>query len=460
MAMNDPRGVATSSDNPECIEILEKALDESLGIWGDPVATLDEALKIDPTFVMGHVFRAEMQLTAMERSLLPNIARDIELAEALTGNANERERMHIAAARAWLEGDIDDARNRYEAILLHYPLDLCALSTVHMADFYMGNSVEMRDRVARARRAWHADLPGYGYVLGIHAFGMEECGDYEAAEDLARQAVEINPRDTYAIHAVAHIMEMSGRQRDGIAWMMERTDDWAGSNFAIHLWWHTALYHLDLGEIDKVLEIYDSGVRNKRSDISLEELDAAAMLWRLNLIGVDIEHRWAELADKWEPSAEDTHYAFNDMHAMMTFAGDGRGEAAARLLAAGASYVTERGQTNRRMTKEVGMPICRAILAFSRGDYDTAVDLLMPVRYKSAVFGGSHAQRDIISMTLIESALRAKRYELAHALLAERIALKPNSPANWKAMARAQDGLNNVKGAQSAWARAEQLAAA
>jgi tetratricopeptide (TPR) repeat protein len=235
MGLNDPRGLATSSEKSECIEILEKALGETLGIWGDPVATLDEALEIDPTFVMGHVFRAEMQLTAMERSLLPSVARDIELAEALTGNANERERLHIAAARAWLEGDIDDARNRYEEILLRYPLDLCALSTVHMADFYMGNSIEMRDRVARARRAWHEDLPGYGYVLGIHAFGMEECGDYGAAEDLARQAVEINPRDTYAIHAVAHIMEMCGRQRDGIAWMMDRKDDWAGSNFAIHL---------------------------------------------------------------------------------------------------------------------------------------------------------------------------------------------------------------------------------
>jgi hypothetical protein len=165
MGLNDPRGLATSSEKSECIEILEKALGETLGIWGDPVATLDEALEIDPTFVMGHVFRAEMQLTAMERSLLPSVARDIELAEALTGNANERERLHIAAARAWLEGDIDDARNRYEEILLRYPLDLCALSTVHMADFYMGNSVEMRDRVARARRAWHEDLPGYGYVL-------------------------------------------------------------------------------------------------------------------------------------------------------------------------------------------------------------------------------------------------------------------------------------------------------
>jgi tetratricopeptide (TPR) repeat protein len=460
MGLSDPRGVPTSCENPECIDILETALNQTLGIWDDPLATIDGALDSDPSFVMGHIFRAEIQLTAMERQLLPDIARDIELAEALTGQANDRERLHIAAARSWLEGDLEEARDRYERILLEYPLDLPALFTVHMADFYTGNPVQMRDRIARARRAWSDSVPGYGYVLGIHAFGMEECGEYEAAEDLARRAVEINPKDTYAIHAIAHVMEMQGRQHHGIAWMEGTGENWQGSGFAIHLWWHTALFYLDLGRMDKVLEIYDSGIRNKRSDISLEELDAAAMLWRLNLVGVDVGDRWAELADKWEPSAEDTHYAFNDMHAMMTFAGDGRDAAAARLLAAAASYVTEKISTNRHMTKEVGIPICRAILAFSRGDYDAAVDLLLPVRYKSAFFGGSNAQRDVIGLTLIESALRAKRFELAHALLAERLAQKSSSPANWKAMARALDGLNNVKGAQSAWARAEQLAAA
>ena len=177
-------------------------------------------------------------------------------------------------------------------------------------------------------------------------------------------------------------------------------------------------------------------------------------------MGVDVSDRWGELADKWEPSSEDTHYAFNDMHAMMTFAGDGRAEAAARLLAAAASYVTERGGTNATMTKEIGIPVCRAFLAFSRGNYDTVVDLLLPIRYKAFVFGGSYAQRDVISLTLIEAALRAKRYKLAHALLAERTALKPTSPLAWKSMGRALDGLNDVGGAQSAWTKAQELAAA
>ena len=112
------------------------------------------------------------------------------------------------------------------------------------------------------------------------------------------------------------------------------------------------------------------------------------------------------------------------------------------------------------MTREVGIPVCRALLAFSRGDYKTTVDLLSAVRYKSFVFGGSYAQRDVINLTLIEAAIRAKRYNLAHALLAERTALKPTSPLTWKTMARVLDGLNDVSGAQKCWGKADQLLAA
>ena len=457
MGLPDARGVLTSSDNQSSLDALEKALEQSLAICGDSIATIDACLEADPGFVMGHCFRAQMQLLAMEKSKLPEVARHVEMAEALTGNANDREKGHIAAIRAWLTGDLEKAVLRWEDLLLENPLDALALFSAHMTDFYLGDSTQMRDRIARVLTSWDKDVPLYGYVLGMYAFGLEECADYGHAEDTGREAVEINPKDTYAIHAVAHVLEMQGRQSEGIDWMGTREKDWVDSDFAIHLWWHKGLYHLDLGEIDKVLDIYDNGVRNAASGISLEELDAAAMLWRLNLLGVDVGSRWGELADKWEPSAEDTLYAFNDMHAMMTFAGDGRDMAAARLLGAAASYVTERGGTNAMMTKEVGIPVCRALLAFSRGDYKTTVELLQPVRYKSMVFGGSYAQRDVINLTLIEAAVRGKYYKLARALLAERIALKPHSHLNWKNMARVCDGLNDVCGAQNAWNKASEL---
>ena len=396
----------------------------------------------------------------MENAPLGEAARDIELAETLTGSANQRERGHIAAARAWLTGDLEGAVEHWEEVLIDYPRDLLAFYSAHMTDFYLGDSGQLRDRAARALRAWDADTPGYGYALGMYSFGLEESGDYGRAEEVGRQAVEINDRDVYAIHSVAHVMEMQARQRDGIGWMTGLMNQWASANnFSIHLWWHLGLYHLDLGEIDRVLEIYDEGVRNTHSEISLEELDAAAMLWRLSLMGVDVSERWGELADKWEPHAEDTLYAFNDMHAMMTFAGDGRAMAAARLLGAAASYVTERGGTNAKMTRDVGLPVCRGFLAFARGDYDSATDLLSRIHGRRFGFGGSYAQRDVIALTLIEAAIRCKRYNLAHALLAERLALKPASVHAWRSMARVLDGMNDVTGANKARAEAERILA-
>src|SRR3546814_21157971 len=74
-------------------------------------------------------------------------------------------------------------------------------------------------------------------------------------------------------------------------------------------------------------------IRPKRSAVALEMVDAAALLWRLHLRGVGVGNRWVELADTYEPTAEDAYYAFNDMHAMMAFVADGREEEAKRILA-------------------------------------------------------------------------------------------------------------------------------
>ena len=61
------------------------------------------------------------------------------------------------------------------------------------------------------------------------------------------------------------------------------------------------------------------------------------------------------------------------------------------------------------MAREVGLPIVRAIEAFGREQYAEATELLMPVRYRAHLFGGSHAQRDVVHRTLLEAALRAGR---------------------------------------------------
>ncbi len=141
--------------------------------------------------------------------------------------ANDRERAHAAAGRAWLEGDFHRAVALYGDILLDHPRDLLALQTAHVGDFLLGQSQMLRDRVAQVLPHWNADVPGYGYVLGMYAFGLEEMNLYDRAEETGRRALQLDPRDPWSVHAVTHVMEMRGRTSDGIRWLNGRRDDWA-----------------------------------------------------------------------------------------------------------------------------------------------------------------------------------------------------------------------------------------
>ena len=457
MTLRDMRDNPVSTTSRRALEHYEAALGLFNGYFNDPLAVIDAAMDEDPNFVMGHCFRAGLYLISTEKVAEPLLRHSVEAAEALAGRANDRERGHTAAARAWLDGDFQRAARLYGAVLIDHPRDMLALQVAHQCDFLLGQSALLRDRVAQVLPHWSTADPGYGYVLGMHAFGLEETGDYARAEATGRQAVGLVPRDAWGIHAVAHVMEMQGRQDEGVAWMTGRTEDWAPDNaLAYHNWWHLALYHLDLGETARVLEIYDRGIRPGPSEVAMEMLDAASMLWRLHMRGIDVGDRWAELADTYEPMAEDAHYAFNDAHAMMAFTATGREAPAKRLLAVLGRRAAGTG-TNAMMTRDVGLPVCQAIHAFGQGRYNAVVDTLMPVVPIASRFGGSHAQRDVLAQTLVEAALRAGRGRLARALIAERTDGKPSSPYNWLISARALELLGDRTGAEQARTRAAAL---
>jgi tetratricopeptide (TPR) repeat protein len=429
--MKDRRGVPLSTDSPENLAAYETALRALNTYRGDPVALIDEALAADPGFVMGHVLRAHVHLTLWERSAVAEVSVSLARLRDLDHTSNDRERRHVRALDLWASGDWQGMRDQMDRLGAEYPRDLLALQIGHLTDFYHGDRDNLRGRVQRALPAWSRDDPGYGFVLGMLAFGHEESGAYGLAEETGRSAFEVEPDDCWAQHALAHVMEMQGRQAEGAAFMEAREAHWAQDDnaFAFHNWWHTALYYLDQGDSGRALEIYDRGVRPEPSALQLTMLDAVALLWRMHLRRIDVGGRWQELAAGYESGAEDGFYAFNDMHAMMAYAATGRADRAAKLMAAVEAAAGEDG-TNAMMTRLVGLAIVRGVEAFGRERYAEAVDLLMPVRYRASVFGGSHAQRDIVHRTLIEAALRAGEQALAQALINERLALKPNCAFN------------------------------
>jgi tetratricopeptide (TPR) repeat protein len=434
----DKRGNPVSYSSDDAIAGLDRAIDTLATYHADPVAQIDEVLAKHPDFVMGHAFRAGMIATSSDKAFEPELIKSVNAAEKLASKANDRERGYIAAARSWLNGDFERATEQWGRVAIAYPRDLTAVQFSHLGDFFHAYSHMLRDRVARVLPHWHREVPGYGFVLGMYAFGLEESGDYERAEETGREALSLNPQDGWAAHAIAHVMEMQGRASDGVNFVNQTSGGWApNSVFAYHIFWHQALFHLDQGEASSSLKLFDEKIASTGFSQALELIDGSAMLWRLQCLGHDVGGRWKDIAEKWASRIEDGYYVFNDMHAMMSYVSVGDTKKQAQLLKTLEKAALGSG-TNAMMTREVGLPGARGIEAFGRGAYVESIEHLMPVRGKANRFGGSHAQRDIFSWTLTEAAIRSGDAALADALVAERLALKPESPLNqlWASRAR------------------------
>ena len=228
-----------------------------------------------------------------------------------------------------------------------------------------------------------------------------------AQTQAALAALRINPLDARAHHVMAHVHEMSARPAAGLQWMHERAAGWAlDTTVATHCHWHLALYHLALGRPDRALAAHDQHIRGNGSCEVSDLIDASALLWRVELAGADAGPRWAGLSAAWAAHIDDAYCSFNDIHAMLAFVGARDWQHAQRLedrLLRSAAQTTRHGQTTRLL----GLDACRALMAYGRGDHDRVVRLLSRLPASAHRLGGSHAQRDVLQLTLQRSIDRA-----------------------------------------------------
>ena len=425
--MNDLRDVPMGTSSSIARGHHEQALWHFVSFYGDPMAAFDATIAADPGWGLARVIKAVFILTLTEPGMVPQARQLLVEAEPLMAGAPPHEQGHLAAAQAALAGRWREACARWDALLQDRPRDLLALNAAHLFDFYRGDARSLRARVARVLPEWPIGDPLQPYVLGMHAFGLEECNLYSQAEAAGREALARGPRGPWAIHAVAHVMEMQGRHPEGAAWLEERRTDWADDNgLAIHLWWHLALFRLETLNTAAALALFDAHIAGSASTVNLQWLDGAALLWRVHLLGGDVGTRWQALASDWaDPVAHAGHYAFNDVHAMLALLGSGDMARAQALLAAATEHANA---DNGEMTREVGVPLMRGLMAFAQGDAAQACSLLYPLRTVAHHFGGSHAQRDLIDQTLLAAAVRAGDTALGQALLNERRLAKPVTP--------------------------------
>jgi tetratricopeptide (TPR) repeat protein len=438
----DRWGAPVQAADGAAVLLLDQAIEDLVSLSGDPAGGAEAAIAADGELALARIYRAYVSLyatTAEGAAEASALIKPLEAegGERPAGPLAPREGRHLAAARAWADGDWHAAARALERALVADPRDLLALKVAQDLYFFLGNRLELRDVAARVLPAWPPGDPAWGFVQGIWAFGLEENGDYRGAETAARNSLARNPKDVWGVHALAHVFEMEGRHQPGVSFLSSSSPDWAGSYFAVHNWWHLGLYLLELGLTSDALALYHERVRAARSTEWLDIVDAAALLWRLSLYGTDVTAPAAALAADISDLVNVPAYIFNDWHAVMTFGLAGEHARNARVLAANRRLT---GPTNRRAAERAGLRLLEGFAAFAAGQPEVTVDLLVDVRPEAHAVGGSHAQRDVVDLTLIAAAARSGQAGLARALVTERAARKPAAAPSARALVLANGG--------------------
>jgi tetratricopeptide (TPR) repeat protein len=405
--------------------------------YGDTLAALDAALRDAPNLTMAVLFKAWVMVLANDAPMAAK-ARPV-IAAAREMEQGERERAHIAALGHAVEGHRHSATAVLDRYLLIAPHDLLAHAAAMFLDAFQGRFHRVRDRSARALPLWSKDQPGYGLLLAYYGFGLEEAGHYAEAETISRAAAKLEPHGYWPHHAVSHVFEMTGRPREGLQWMVEREPLWSGDlNVSrVHIWWHKALCHMELGDKDAALAIYDGPILATQRPFGVSLTNATALLWRLEILGAEGGERWRSLADTWSGHADGRYCLFGDIHAAMTQIRAGR-TAELEALKSQMRITAVDGSDSAAAYRDLGLPLVAGLEAFAGGNYRSAVEHLWNARPHLMLLGGSYAQRDVIDWTMTEAAIRAGIRPVAIALANERTALRPESLPNKRFLAEAE----------------------
>ena len=302
--------------------------------------------------------------------------------------------------------------------------------------FFLGDIWRMRNSFAGVLPNWDKGVDGYGFVLGCRCFTLEEAGQYEEAEPIGRRAIDINENDIWARHAVAHVLEMQGRRREGIDWITKYQEPWRKRGvFSKHLWWHRALHYLEFNDVDAVMNSFYTEFWPEPSEDNIDICNSSGMLMRLEILGVNVKTRCETIAEIATQRTKARLRPFDDLHFLMTLVMSERFVEADELLSSMQDFVASSDNeevTINRIYEVAAIPVGQSFISYAKGDYDSVVVIMIEARYSMRVLGGSWAQRDVWVRMLIDSAIKSGRTKVAIGLLAERLAAQASSGPSWQ----------------------------
>lgn len=414
--IDDVYGGRHSSRNVQAVAAFEKAV-VAFAAHRAFLPHLEAALRLDGGLVAAHAFAGIAHTLvgrahAMIASRALVAATGAALAAAGGGTAHEQALADAHADAA--DGRLRDAAGRLEAHLEGNPTSLLALKLAHALRFMSGDAARMLETSSSVLPYWAEETPGFGYVLGCRAFALEECGRRREAEQIGHRALRHEPSDVWALHAVAHVLEMDHRTREGRMLLEPVRRVWSeNGGFGQHLTWHLALFHLDEGDRERALALYDEAITPSEGGCFRDMANAVSLLWRLEQEGVDVGNRWNLVRTIAHHRRRETTYAFGSLHYLLALLAKSDVRAAAELIAEMRLVARAGSGDQAAVMTEVALPLADAL--FRAADRGKPAPVLAAASRLQAL-GGSHAQRDIFLRTLMCEAADARDHAVLSSL--------------------------------------------
>lgn len=400
--LEDLQGLTITTESPQAIAAIDRFIQQALSYGKEAETAISQALQADPNCALANAYAAAFYLSQENTIDRQRALPYLRTAQQYQSSTTEREQLYIEAIGAWANGQIDRAIICHEMIVDRFPHDLLAVQQAQYHYFYQGEAAKILEVAERVL----AVNPDHPELLGMVAFGLEQCHQLQQAEWMGRYATALKRQNPWAHHAVAHVLETQGRIEEGMSWMLAVADTWNHCNSMLytHNWWHVALFYLTQGNVSEVLSIYENQVWGQAQRHSpKDQVGAISLLLRLELQGVTVDRQWTELATWLQNRMHEHALPFQDLHYVYALARSNRPQQSYEMLVSMVAYAHQLDVLQRRRWLEIAVPAARALIAHALGNWQEAVDLFKPVLPNLWQLGGSHTQRHLFKQVYLHA---------------------------------------------------------
>jgi tetratricopeptide (TPR) repeat protein len=449
MMQYDDLGNAVSDCAPQTLQGINDFVSGFLR-YEQQISNIVEAADAAPEHCLANTYAAMIWMFLEAPDGPVNAAHYAKRAQAAAPKASRREQMGCQVLTHWQKGDVQAALRVGEDIADEFPRDLAMVKLHQYMNFNRGDAPAML-RIAKTVAPHNQDV---AHMHGMSAFAFEQCHLLDDAQACAERALQMEQKEPWAQHALAHVLLTRGQIDEGARFLEQASNTWTGLNsfMLTHNYWHLAVFYISQGKMDAALSLYDTQCWGVEKDYSQDQIGAVSLLARLELAGVDVGDRWADVGQYLRARATDTTQPFLSMQYLLGLARAGLSEAD-DLMQAVCMQAQNAAPFERAAWREVAVPACEGLLAYAREDYEPAINALGQALPRMMEIGGSHAQRDLFEQIMLDCVIKTKRLVTAQQMLEIRRGFDPKSVPLNAALAQVYQNLGLADEAARAAAR-------